>query len=382
MNDLLLIEEVSRHKIGLYNSILGTHRLNRFEHNGHLINFSFCLHKPEYKPSHFFKIKLSNYHLGLVIGNFPALGNLDPQIESVHLESLPEEIQPVLIEHLFDKILDNLEKNLGTTIALEKYWKEDSFAKENELQHLEEELHFTLNIQGSKEMIYGTLKMPSPALEFLAVICDRKLAKPKNYFSNVAFNLTVEIADSTLSTDEFRNLEVSDIVLFENAQLLNEGKCHIRLQNSILFSGIFQKGVVTIKAVMDKNLEDTDREEEDFYEDEDQASLQDDQNKGQEEEDDDDEASSDNDFEEGSSTPSHSVPDAMKGLPISLTFEVGRKTIPLQELNSIKPGYSFELDNLADTPVSIHANGRLIGHGELLKIEDRVGVRVKSFKKA
>lgn len=67
-------------------------------------------------------------------------------------------------------------------------------------------------------------------------------------------------------------------------------------------------------------------------------------------------------------------------IPVRLTFDVGEREISLGDLKSIQPGYVFNLGRDPRSVVSIRANGRLIGEGELVDIEGRLGVSVLRFK--
>ncbi|MDD4932845.1 MAG: FliM/FliN family flagellar motor switch protein, partial [Methylacidiphilaceae bacterium] len=67
---------------------------------------------------------------------------------------------------------------------------------------------------------------------------------------------------------------------------------------------------------------------------------------------------------------------SLEEVPISLSFELGRRKVPLGELETLKEGFVFELDREAKRPVLILPNGRVIGTGELVKVGERVGVRV------
>ena len=67
-------------------------------------------------------------------------------------------------------------------------------------------------------------------------------------------------------------------------------------------------------------------------------------------------------------------------LQIKLMFEVGEKVLPLHELQSIREGYTFELERMLEKPVRIHANGQVVGSGELVQIGQRLGVRVLELK--
>ena len=66
----------------------------------------------------------------------------------------------------------------------------------------------------------------------------------------------------------------------------------------------------------------------------------------------------------------------VESLPVVLKFEVGEKRLTVGELSALKPGYALQLDAPPDALVTIRANGLKIGTGELVSIDDRIGVRV------
>ncbi len=63
-------------------------------------------------------------------------------------------------------------------------------------------------------------------------------------------------------------------------------------------------------------------------------------------------------------------------LSIQLTFDLGEQRIKLSELAQIGPGHVFELSRLLRREVMIRANGKLIGEGEIVDVDGRVGVAV------
>lgn len=75
-------------------------------------------------------------------------------------------------------------------------------------------------------------------------------------------------------------------------------------------------------------------------------------------------------------TPAALDPDA---LPIRIDFDLGSLTLPLRELRAIQPGYSFELDRPEPQAVRLMVGSQVIGHGELVQIDDRLGVRVTAL---
>jgi type III secretion protein Q len=73
------------------------------------------------------------------------------------------------------------------------------------------------------------------------------------------------------------------------------------------------------------------------------------------------------------SAPSAIDPDALE---IRLDFDLGSVSLPLGELRDLQPGYSFALDMPAGGRVRILAGSQIIGQGELVQIEQRLGVRI------
>lgn len=67
---------------------------------------------------------------------------------------------------------------------------------------------------------------------------------------------------------------------------------------------------------------------------------------------------------------------AFDDLPIKLVFELGRLDMPLGQLQEIGRGHVFQLDRPLGEAVEIHAGGRRIGQGEVVRIDDQIGVRV------
>jgi len=72
--------------------------------------------------------------------------------------------------------------------------------------------------------------------------------------------------------------------------------------------------------------------------------------------------------------------DRLDALDVQLRFEAGHLRVPLRELRSLQPGHVFELDEPINRgTVRIYAQGNLLGHGHLVGVGERLGVRVASI---
>ncbi len=68
-------------------------------------------------------------------------------------------------------------------------------------------------------------------------------------------------------------------------------------------------------------------------------------------------------------------------LPVTLSFEAGSVSIPFDQLASVRPGFVFELAQALDASlIRVLANGVEVGAGELVRIDDQLGVRLTQIK--
>ncbi len=61
---------------------------------------------------------------------------------------------------------------------------------------------------------------------------------------------------------------------------------------------------------------------------------------------------------------------------LEVSVELGRAEMSLRDVLGLAPGVVIELDKLAGEPVDILVNGKLVGRGEVVVIEEMFGVRV------
>ena len=72
--------------------------------------------------------------------------------------------------------------------------------------------------------------------------------------------------------------------------------------------------------------------------------------------------------------------DPARSLPVQVEFELGRTEMSIGELADLQPGYVFPLATpLEGASVTIRANGRIAGRGELVAVGDTLGVRLLSW---
>lgn len=160
-------------------------------------------------------------------------------------------------------------------------------------------------------------------------------------WSNLPVEVTLWLGQSHLSAEEFRGLASGDILLLPSSMPANAA-LELRLrqagQGQFLAIAHLQRGQLLINRLVSAAM----------------------------------------------SEPAHtpdtaSAPLDPDALPIRIEFDLGGLTLPLRELRAIQPGYSFELDRPAPQAVRLMVGSQVIGHGELVQIDDRLGVRVTAL---
>ncbi len=65
-----------------------------------------------------------------------------------------------------------------------------------------------------------------------------------------------------------------------------------------------------------------------------------------------------------------------KHIPVTVTLEVASKEIPLGDLMKAGEGSVIELDKLNGEPLDVKVNGSLMGHAEVVVVNDKYGLRL------
>lgn len=68
--------------------------------------------------------------------------------------------------------------------------------------------------------------------------------------------------------------------------------------------------------------------------------------------------------------------DSLLDIPVEISVEIGRTRMVIGELLSLSKGSTIELDKVAGEPVDIYVNDRLLGKGDLVVVNERLGVRI------
>ncbi|MFW5750997.1 MAG: flagellar motor switch protein FliN [Planctomycetota bacterium] len=71
--------------------------------------------------------------------------------------------------------------------------------------------------------------------------------------------------------------------------------------------------------------------------------------------------------------------DMIKDIEVTLTVELGRTDMVIEEVLKLTPGKVIELDKLAGEALDIMINDKLMARGEVVVVDDRFGIRVTAI---
>ncbi|NNJ93190.1 MAG: flagellar motor switch protein FliN [Halobacteria archaeon] len=68
--------------------------------------------------------------------------------------------------------------------------------------------------------------------------------------------------------------------------------------------------------------------------------------------------------------------DVILDIPVTLSMEIGRSRISIENLLQLAKGSVVELDRMAGEPLDVLVNGTLVARGEVVVVNDKFGVRL------
>jgi len=73
---------------------------------------------------------------------------------------------------------------------------------------------------------------------------------------------------------------------------------------------------------------------------------------------------------------------AMADVPLDIEVELDRKMMTVREILGLAPGSVLKMTRSAGENIDIRVGGALMGYGEIVILEERMGVRITDFHEA
>lgn len=68
--------------------------------------------------------------------------------------------------------------------------------------------------------------------------------------------------------------------------------------------------------------------------------------------------------------------DILLDVPVGVTVELGSCHLPMREVLNLNAGSVVQLDKVADQPVELRVNNKLVARGEVVVVENRFGIKI------
>jgi flagellar motor switch protein FliN len=68
--------------------------------------------------------------------------------------------------------------------------------------------------------------------------------------------------------------------------------------------------------------------------------------------------------------------DRILDIPITLSVEIGKSKLSIRNLLQLNQGSVVELDRMAGEPLDVLINGTLVAHGEVVVVNEKLGIRL------
>lgn len=63
-------------------------------------------------------------------------------------------------------------------------------------------------------------------------------------------------------------------------------------------------------------------------------------------------------------------------VPVKVTVELGACQMSMRDVLQLNSGSVVQLDKIAEAPVDLYVNQKRIAHGEVVVVEDRLGIKI------
>ncbi len=251
------------------------------------------------------------------------------------LDVLPKDLAIAALQLAWSEATSRLEELSGRKVRLVR----SARAAPGALDGAPFRYSVSLDSAGSRDGIRAIIAADAAGLALLALLARRLPSKPRVVDPNTPVPLLLEVGEMQIKVSAVRGLGVNDLLLPDTVIDAVSPTVWLRADSRRAARAKLDAQSLVIESVLqeDSSMPDT------------PAPM-------------------------AKRDPPKPIP--LDDLEIRLAFDLGHKTVTLGRLAALQPGQVIALDAPDPRLVAIRANGYLIGRGELVRLDDRVGVRV------
>jgi type III secretion system YscQ/HrcQ family protein len=272
-------------------------------------------------------IEIEGIPAALWLSSWPLIERIRTYITENKLKNLPLELKAELLETALEPLLMTMVTTLGIKIKVLNFLK----IKPSDVNDYSIMFRVTENQTRKIDAILVMNKKLRPVIENLL-----SQWPSFHYWNDWRKHITplfLEVGQMTLSLSELQHLERADVIVLESAENIKHHELSLRLASDAYFAARVEDNAITVMSGVRK-MSDEHRDD--------------------------------------------SVAN-MGELPVKLTFDIGELVLPFNQIESLTSGYVINLEQPFTEIVKIRSQNRVIGTGELVDINGKVGVRIISL---
>lgn len=277
-------------------------------------------------------VEIGNTTAGLWLSDWPLANKISKFLPDGMLQELPENLSISVIESALQSLLYQAEKGLGAKLNIQ------STSAEPYSLLYSMPLGFEMQVinPNSNELLFegnGLLILDPNLYPHLQERLRHWPSDTNDDWEEHHTALWLEISRMTLTMQEINHLETDDLLLLEDKEFHDHGLIRLCMEPGHYCEATFDSLQKTNLTINTEWIPMTDNEQKQNVE-------------------------------------------HISQVPVQLSFNLGDKTLTFNEVRQLRPGYILELGKSLPEIVQIRSQNRLLGTGELVDIDGRVGVRI------
>ena len=261
---------------------------------------------------------LSSWPMSKTLKNFTPKGNI---------QKVPKTLQIELLETVFEPVISFFEQNLNNEIKIQQL----IFNKASKSNAHSVKFQLLENNKIITAILVSNIKVAPIFLKKIAALPRL----PNITWLEHQTLVHIEVASLFLSILEVKQLTLSDVLFVENSDYFQNHTLLLRLASGARFKAR-QTSSNTLEFLSGEKIMPE---------------------------------SSNNQMKE---KPVVNIND----MPIRLSFDLGEESLTFKEVTSLRPGYILNLKKPFTNVIKIRSQNQLIGKGEIIDIDGKVGVRI------
>ncbi|MBP9876764.1 MAG: FliM/FliN family flagellar motor switch protein [Alphaproteobacteria bacterium] len=386
---------------------------------GKAMTLTFLPDSIKVKPEVEIHASMNNVPFAIKLQSFFFADYLKTKYPEATMTEIVSPVRNALLEVAFDEFLATLEQKFNQKIEIHHLQLTNTAtSKPDDKAFIDPQnaftFSFTLTDKQNQSTINGIFETDLSGLNALEALVNRSSPAGIASFKTNA-RIPLIMGQTRLSFDDLKGLEKEDVILCDKAfYRLNHEKIFGILPGLGSFLGKLSNQTLTIEKMFEKEIsmgdEDDDFDLDEFLSDDFDDEDEDDLDEEETEDDqtlkpEDQEILDHLDEEEPEEALAPQTPPAMPpmpaaapvatakkaksepnatnfaALPVKMVFELASLNMPFDQTQKITEGYQINIGIDLNSPITIKANGKSIGKGQLVQIEKQIGIQVTELWK-